>query len=154
MKISDIITEDHVLINSPETSKERIIERMVFRVCEASGLPDREAALEAVLKRERKKSTGVACGLAVPHGKLTSIDRMYMAAATTSQGLDFQANDGEPVFLLFLILSPQSTTGPHVRALSTIARIVSDAEIRKNLISAPTPADFYRLLRLGEEKYT
>ena len=127
---------------------------MVNRLCEARGLEDRNRLLAAVLDREHKLSTGIGCGLAVPHAKVDFLDQMCIVACSVKRGLDFNALDKQPVYLLFLIVSPSSTTGPHIRALSAISRILSDADIRKNLIDAATPEEFYSRLKTGENKYS
>ncbi len=153
MKLSSRFSEDCIEINCPETTKERIIEVMVNKLCTVYDIDNREGVKEAVLNREKKMSTGIGCGLAVPHAKVDFVDKMCIVASTVTNGIDFSAIDKEPVFLLFLIVSPSNTTGPHIRALSAISRIMADAEIRKSLIEATTAAEFYQRLRVGEEKY-
>lgn len=154
MRITDRFTEDCIIIDSPESTKEKIIDTLVSKLCDVYGIESRENVHEAVLGRERKMSTGIGCGLAVPHAKIDSVDKMCIVALTCRKGVDFVAIDKEPVFLLFLIVSPSNTTGPHIRALSAISRIMADADIRKSLIDAPSATEFYRRMRLGEEKYS
>ena len=154
MLLTSRFTEECILIGCEEKSKEKVIEVLADKLCEVYNISERAAVLEAVLGREKKMSTGIGCGLAVPHAKVDLVDKMCIVAMTTRQGIDFSSIDKEPVFLLFLIVSPTNTTGPHIRALSSISRIMADADIRKNLIEASSPAEFYQRWRLGEEKYT
>ena len=153
MRLTDRFSEDCIIINAQETTKEKIIELMVNKLCDVYSIKNKEGVHEAVVVREKKMSTGIGCGLAVPHAKVDFVDKMCIVAATVKKGIDFSAIDMEPVFLLFLIVSPTNTTGPHIRALSAISRIMADAEIRKSLIDAGMPSEFYQKLRLGEEKY-
>jgi len=153
MKLSERFTEKCVIIDSQRQSKREILEEMVDLLCEAYEISNRPGIIQAVLGREEKMSTGIGCGLAVPHGKVDFVDRMCVVACSVKRGIDFEAIDKEPVYLLFLIVSPANTTGPHIRALSAISRIMSDADIRRSLIQADTPEEFYSNLRLGEEKY-
>jgi len=153
MRLTDRFTEECIIINSQEATKEKIIETLVNKLCEIYKIKNREGVQEAVIGREKKMSTGIGCGLAVPHAKVDFVDKMCIVAATVKKGIDFSAIDIEPVYLLFLIVSPTNTTGPHIRALSAISRIMADAEIRKGLIDARSSAEFYQRLRLGEEKY-
>ena len=154
MKLTDRFTEECVVVDSQKSTRSEVIEEMVNRLCQVQGLPDRDRLLAAVLERENKMSTGIGCGLAVPHAKVDFVDQMCIAACSVKRGLDFDALDKQPVYLLFLIVSPSSNTGPHIRALSAISRILSDADIRKNLIDAATPAEFYARLQTGENKYS
>ena len=154
MKLTDRFTEECVIVDSQKSTRSEVIEEMVSRLCQVRGLADRDRLLSAVLEREDKMSTGIGCGLAVPHAKVDCLDQMCIAACSVKRGLDFDALDKQPVYLLFLIVSPSNNTGPHIRALSAISRILSDADIRKNLIDAGTPAEFYARLQTGENKYS
>ena len=78
---------------------------------------------------------------------------MCMVAATVENGLDFASFDGEPVYLLILIVSPGNTVGPHLKALSSVSRLLADGNVRKDLIAAKTPAEFLTILRGAEDKY-
>jgi len=154
MRITDRFTENCILIDVNGTSKEKVIDLLVSKLCEVYQIENRQGVHEAVLGRERKMSTGIGCGLAVPHAKVDFLEKMSIVALTCRTGIDFSAIDKEPVYLVFLIVSPSNTTGPHIRALSAISRIMADSEIRKSLIEAPSPEEFYKRLRLGEEKYS
>ena len=89
----------------------------------------------------------------VPHAKIDYVDRMCMVAATIEKGLDFQSFDGEPVYLLILIVSPGNTVGPHLKALSSVSRLLADGNVRKDLIASKTPAEFLSILRAAEDKF-
>jgi mannitol/fructose-specific phosphotransferase system IIA component (Ntr-type) len=153
MKLTERFTEQSVIVNSGKIGKTAVLEEMVDRLCAAYGLDKRDPILDAVLSRESKMSTGIGCGLAVPHAKLNAVDQMCIAACTIKGGLDFNAIDKQPVYLLFLIVSPENTTGPHIRALSSISRLMSDADIRKSLIAAESAVEFYERLKSGEAKF-
>ena len=154
MKLSERFSEKSIIVDSQKETKKEIIREMVDLLCRSCQIENRDGVLKAVLDRESKMSTGIGCGLAVPHGKVDFMDQMCIAACSVKRGIDFEAIDKEPVYLLFLIVSPSNTTGPHIRALSAISRIMSDADIRKNLIGANSPEEFYRCLKQGEEKYS
>lgn len=153
MRLSERFTDKCIIIDSQKATKRELLEEMVTLLCQAYQIENRDGILKAVLGREEKMSTGIGCGLAVPHGKVDFLDKMCVVAASVKRGMDFEAIDKEPVYLLFLILSPSNTTGPHIRALSAISRIMADADIRKSLISAESPGEFYLNLKMGEEKY-
>ncbi len=154
MRLSERFSEKCIIIDSKQVQKRDIIEEMVNLLCQAYEIENRDGILKAVFGREDKMSTGIGCGLAVPHGKVDFLDKMCVVACSVKRGIDFEAIDKESVFLLFLIVSPSNTTGPHIRALSAISRIMADADIRKSLIAANSPMEFYSNLKIGEEKYS
>ena len=153
MRLSERFTEKCIIIDSQKSDKKELLEEMVTLLCKAHEIENRDGILKAVLGREEKMSTGIGCGLAVPHGKVDFLDKMCVAACSVKRGIDFEAIDKEPVYLLFLIISPSNTTGPHIRALSAISRIMADADIRKSLTQSNSPEEFYSNLKVGEEKY-
>ena len=153
MRLSERLVDNGIIINSDCKSKPEILREMVDTLAQAFTLKHKEEILEAVLTREKQKSTGIGCGLAVPHAKVDYVDRMCMVAATVKDGIDFDTMDREPVYLLMLIVSPSNTVGPHIKALSSVARIMADADVRNDLIKAKAPAEFLSLLREAEDKY-
>jgi len=153
MKLTDRLTEDCVIVDCQKSSWREVVGEMVDRLCTVHGLDERERILAAVLERESQMSTGIGCGLAVPHAKVDFLDEMLIGACSVKRGLECDAIDKQPVYLLFLIISPSRTVGPHIRALSAISRLLSDADIRKNLIHADTAPEFYAALLAGEAKY-
>jgi PTS system fructose-specific IIC component/PTS system nitrogen regulatory IIA component len=153
MKLTDRLTEACVIVDSLGATWRAIVAGMVDRLCEVHGLGDNARILDAVVDRESKMSTGIGCGLAIPHAKVNFLDEMLVAACSVKRGLDCDAIDKQPVYLLFLIVSPEATVGPHIRALSAISRLLSDADVRRALIQAGTPAEFHAGLVAGEAKY-
>ncbi|MCD6023779.1 MAG: system, component [Fibrobacteria bacterium] len=153
MKLTERLTEQSVIVDSQKATWREVVGEMVDRLCTVHGLDARDRIMAAVTDREKLMSTGIGCGLAVPHAKLDFLDEMLIAACSVKRGLECDAIDQQPVYLLFLILSPAKTVGPHIRALSAISRLLSDADIRRNLILAESPSEFYAALVAGEVKY-
>jgi len=155
LKIIDHISEESIIIGAEyNTSKEKIIRILVNKLCDVNNIKDSQEVFNSVMDHEKKLSTGIGCGLAVPHTKTDFVDKMYISAMSLHGGIDFSSIDKEPVFLLFLLVSPKSIVGPHIKALSSICRLASDADVRKRLIDAKTPAEFYKLLDKAEKKYS
>ena len=153
MRLSERFVDNCILINSSSETKEAVLNELVDTLCSAYKLDHRDEIFEAIWTREQSRSTGIGCGLAVPHAKIDYVDRMCMVAATIEKGLDFQSFDGEPVFLLILIVNPGNTVGPHLKALSSVSRLLADGNVRKDLIASKTPAEFLTILRAAEDKY-
>ena len=153
MRLSERFADNSVIINSQSSTKEQILNELVDTLCASYKLDHRDEIFDAVWKREQIRSTGIGYGLAVPHAKIDYVDRMCMVAATVEKGIDFDAMDNEPVHLLILIVSPGNTVGPHLKALSSVSRVLSNAEVRKDLIDAKTQADFVEIFGHAEDKY-
>jgi mannitol/fructose-specific phosphotransferase system IIA component (Ntr-type) len=109
-------------------------------------------ALDAVLVREKTKSTGIGSGIAIPHGKCAAVKELVMAIGLTSEPLDFESVDGKPVRIIFLLVSPADQTGPHIQALAKISRLMLDDEFKQELEGARSAEEVYELLDRKESK--
>ncbi|HEU0298476.1 MAG TPA: PTS sugar transporter subunit IIA, partial [Longimicrobium sp.] len=131
-------------------SKEALLEELVGVLRDSGALVDAEAVLGAVRERERVLSTGVGSGVAIPHGKCESAPALAMAAGVTAAPVDFDALDGEPVRLLFLLVGPDSAAGLHVKALGRISRLVRRDGFRERLMAAESADEFLEVLAEAE----
>jgi mannitol/fructose-specific phosphotransferase system IIA component (Ntr-type) len=154
MKISEHLQEQAILIHSDKKSKKEILIELIEKVVSTYDLQNRDEMIEAVFAREEQMSTGIGCGLAVPHAKVGGVQNMCIAAATAENGMDFNAIDKEPVYLLILLISPQDTVGGHIRALSSVSRIMANAQVRDQLICSKSPQEFIEVLKKAEEVYS
>ena len=123
MALIDLIQENVVKVPLLSTTKSDIIRELVDVLSAAGKVKDANAACEAVLNREAKGSTGLGEGVAVPHGKTLAVEGLTIAVGIAPNGVDFNALDGKPSQLFFLILAPPDQSGPHIEALSEIARL-------------------------------
>ena len=124
MKLTDILTLDCILVPIEGADKTAAITQLVGVLADRGRITDREAVLQAVLKREATASTGIGKGLAVPHGKCAGCSELVMALGKPAAPLDFQSKDGLPVNLVVLLASPLDKTGPHIQALARISRLM------------------------------
>ena len=124
MKFADFICGDAILAQLTATNKEGAIREMVLALSKAGKVEaaEAESIVKAILKREELGSTGIGRGVAVPHTKHPSVDRLVGTVAVSSQGVDFASLDGEVVHLFFLLVSPPDRPGDHLRALENISR--------------------------------
>ena len=150
MLLTDLLSLDRVRIPLRARTKDQLLSELVDVV--SRGLPARaaETVLLAVREREQVLSTGIGQGVAIPHGKTPVVDQLMMAAGVTAEPVDFDALDGEPVQLCFVLVGPESSAGAHVKALSRISRLLRRAPLRDALRAAQTPEDFLRLVRESE----
>lgn len=147
MLLSNVLTPQRIRVPLPATDKPGALRALVEVVADG-GSPD--ALLTAVEERERLLSTGIGYGVAIPHGKSSAVKELRVAAGVTPAPIPFDALDGNPVRLLFLLVGPNTASGEHVRVLSRISRLVRDAAVRQALIAAPDAEAFHRLLRDAE----
>ena len=112
-----------------------------------SGLKiDKVKAIDVLQHREKLGSTGIGDGVAIPHGKVTDIHEIVVAFGRSSQGIDFDAIDGKPVHLFFLLLAPESSTGQHLKALAKISKMLKTPHFRKKLMDMKSTNDLYKAI--------
>jgi len=140
MQISKIISLDRIRVPLTAADKIGVITELIDLLDRTGGLVDRKAALEAVLKRERERTTGIGYGLAIPHGKSEGCKQLGMAAGKPATPIDFQSLDGRPVTLVVLLVSPPDQTGPHIQALAKISRLMN-IEAFRNAVARATTAE-------------
>lgn len=150
MLLTDLITPERIKIPLVGTTKEELLHELVEVATRRDSVEDAEDVLRAVREREAVLSTGIGQGVAIPHGKSPAMPELRMAAGYTRAPVDFDALDGQPVRLFFLLVGPESAAGPHIKALSRISRLVRRDDIRKTLTAARDADEFYRALRDAE----
>ncbi|MHC4595729.1 MAG: PTS sugar transporter subunit IIA, partial [Planctomycetota bacterium] len=107
---------------------------------------------EAVLARERTRSTGTGAGIAIPHGKCNAVKELVMAIGIAHEPIEFESVDGKPVTILILLVSPADQTGPHIQALAKISRLMLDEEFKQKLEKAASADEVYELLNNKESE--
>lgn len=148
MLLSELLSIDRIKIPLESENKDDLLRELVSVA--AAGEPAREEVLRAVREREAVLSTGIGHGVAIPHGKSSAVGDLRMAAGRAGSPVDFDALDGEPVSLFFLLVGPESAAGPHIKALSRISRLVRKDEVRNKLVSARTAQEFMDALKEAE----
>jgi fructose-specific phosphotransferase system IIA component len=113
-------------------------------------LQGRDSVQEAVMTREKTRSTGIGSGIAIPHGKCKSVKELVMSMGIVPEGMDFQSVDDKPVKIIILLVSPLDQTGPHIQALASISRLMLDEEFKSKLEQSSSADEFYDLLHSKE----
>ena len=150
MLLTDLLTPERIKIPLVASEKEELLRELVGLVGGGEGGSDAEQILQAVREREQVLSTGIGNGVAIPHGKTSTVDRLMLAAGVARDGVDFEALDGKPVQLFFLLVGPESAAGDHVKALSRISRLLQRDAFRSRLASATQPEEFYAIVSEAE----
>ena len=151
MRLSDLLAPDRIRIPLRATTKAAVLRELVEAAAGNGTTVD--DVLGAVLQREREFPTGIGYGVAVPHGRTPALGTLVTVAGTTPTPVAYEAVDGQPVRLFFLLAGPESTAGEHVKALSRISRLVRRESVRARLLAAATPEEFHRVLCEAEVGY-
>jgi len=148
MKFADFISREAIRADLAAVDKEGTIREMVQALLDAGNVDAQEfeSIVKAILKREELGSTGIGRGVAVPHTKHPSVDRLVGTVAVSREGVDFASLDGETAQLFFLLISPPDRPGEHLRALENISRKVHDDAFRRFLKQAKNVEDIQQLL--------
>ena len=136
MNLSDILSTETIVLRLRTVSKIDIINQLVRILNKAGKIDSLEKVLKAVLDREAVMSTGVGEGVAIPHGKSEAAPNIVAALGIAEEPVDFEAIDDKPVQLIWLLVGPPGKTGPHLKALSRISRLMHQKDFRERLIAA------------------
>ena len=145
MSLSDLITPAAVMPKLKAASKKQALQEMSEVAAKLTGLPERQI-FEVLLERERLGTTGVGQGIAIPHGKLAKLTRIYGVFARLEQPIDFESLDERPVDLIFLLLAPESAGADHLKALAKVSRLLRDRKVCEKLRSTDSAEAIYALL--------
>ncbi len=125
MEIDELIGPNAVVAKLRATSKKQALQKLAKRAAELTGQPER-AIFEVLIERERLGTTGVGNGIAIPHGKLADLDRLYGLFARIETPIDFDAIDEQPVDLICVLLAPETAGADHLKALARVSRLLRD----------------------------
>lgn len=145
MSLADLIVQDAVLPALKVNSKKQLLQELSAKAAQVTGLSEREI-FDVILQRERLGSTGVGNGIAIPHGKLNSINHIVGVFARLDAPVDFEALDDQPVDLVFLLLAPEGSGADHLKALSRIARVLRDGDMVMKLRQTESASAIYAFL--------
>jgi len=152
MTLTQILQPACVKVPLEGKDKQSVIVELVD-LLDANGLLlDRDVALEAVLAREKTKSTGIGSGIAIPHGKCKAVKELVMAIGIAGEPIDFKSVDSKPVKIVILLVSPADQTGPHIQALAKISRLMLDEQFKRQLEQASSSEEVYELLSQKENE--
>ncbi len=135
MKIMDFLSKKAITTDVKSVKKEDVIKELVDTLVDAGDVEKRHRnkLIEALMARESLGSTAIGQGIAIPHAKSDSVTKLVAAFGLSKKGVDFDSLDGEPVNIFFLLLAPQDSAGPHLKALARISRLLKDKYFRDNL---------------------
>jgi PTS system nitrogen regulatory IIA component len=146
MNLKTVLTKETIALHLKGTTKEEIINELLDILAEAKKIQDRDAAFNAVMDREQKMSTGMKHGIAIPHGKSTTIRDLVACIGISDNPVDFDSLDHEPCRIFIMTLSPVEKTGPHLQFLAEISLLFKSAEKRQEILNASSPETVLQIL--------
>ena len=148
MPLNDLVAPQAVIPALKVNNKKQALQDIAERAAELTGRPEREI-LEVLMQRERLGSTAIGNGIAIPHGKLAKLDRLFGLFARLDRPIDFEALDGQPVDLIFLLLAPENAGADHLKALARIARLLRDPDTIRLLRDSTDREALYAVLAMS-----
>jgi PTS system nitrogen regulatory IIA component len=154
MKIMDFLSKKAIVPEIKSTKKEDVIKELVDALINAGEVEKRHRnkLIEALMSREELGSTAIGQGVGIPHAKSEHVNKLVAAFGLSSRGVDFDSLDGEPVYIVFLLLAPQESAGPHLKALAGISRLLKDKYLRDNLRACKDEKLIIKLISQEDEK--
>lgn len=154
MKIMDFLSKKAITTDIQSVKKEDVIKELVDVLINAGDIEKRQRnkLIEALMARESLGSTAIGQGIAIPHAKSDSVVKLVAAFGLSKKGVDFDSLDGEPVNIFFLLLAPQDSAGPHLKALARISRLLKDKYFRDNLRMCNDDKSVIRTITQEDEK--
>lgn len=150
MLLTELLSPERIRVPLAAHTKDEMLEELVGVVTETHEVADPADVLRSVRAREEVLSTGIGSGVAIPHGRSDGIRELALVAGVSAGPVDFDALDGRPARLFFLLVGPEAAAGQHVKALSRLSRVLRREPVREALIRARTPKEFYDVLHEAE----
>jgi PTS system nitrogen regulatory IIA component len=152
MKLSDILPRDAIIPNLSSTDKKGVLEELAASVAPLAQTGSDEI-VRVLLEREQLGSTGIGGGIGIPHGKLASINSIVVGFGLSSQGVEFDSLDHKPVHIFFLLITPESSTGSHLKVLAQISKLLKKEHFKKSLIKAESIDEIQEIILDIDEEF-
>ncbi|MCM8760723.1 MAG: PTS sugar transporter subunit IIA [Candidatus Omnitrophica bacterium] len=152
MKIMDFLNKKAVTANLKATDKQEVIKELVDLLSKAEDIKNKDELIKALLTRESLGSTGIGQGIGIPHAKTPSVKNLVAAFGLSQKGVNFDSLDGEPVYIFFLLIAPEESAGPHLKALARISRMLKDKYFRELLKKAKDEKEILRIIQEEDSK--
>jgi len=150
MILQDVLIPEFIKVDMEAEDKDEAFEELVDHYCQADNSNARDDILDAIQSREAKMSTGIHKGIAVPHGKTNAVDTMRGVLGISRKGIQYDSLDGEPVYLLFMIISPMEDSEKYLRLLKHLAELMEIPQFQIELQSQRDPQSAFRVIRKFE----
>jgi len=152
MKILEVLPKEAIITDMKSKVKNEVIEELVASISKITGI-NRSELIKVLLERERLGSTGIGGGIGIPHGKLKNLESLIMGFGLSRKGVDFESIDGRPAHLFFILLTPENSTGLHLKLLARISRLLKNESFKKKLMKATDSNQVYSIIEEVDEDF-
>jgi len=152
MKILDVLHKETIIPDMKSRTKIEVLDELVAPVARLTAV-DRDELVHVLLERERLGSTGIGGGIGIPHGKLKDLDNLIIGFGLSRKGVDFESLDGEPTRIFFLLVTPENSTGLHLKLLARISRILKNEPFKERLLQARDSSEIYSIIKEEDEEF-
>lgn len=154
MFLYDIFPPELIKIGLEAEDKDEVFEELVDKFCQIKNISNREEILGVLWERESKMSTGIQKGIAIPHGKTDSVNSVQGVLGISKKGIEYDALDGQPVYLLFMLFAPKEDTEEQLRVLKRLATLLENHDFYMELLAQTDPQSAARLVKKYEDIYS
>jgi PTS system nitrogen regulatory IIA component len=149
MKILEVLPKEAILADLKAIDKKGVLEELVIPIAKIAGISPEEL-VKVLMDRERLGSTGIGEGIGIPHGKVKGLESLILGFGRSRKGVDFDSMDGLPAHIFFLLITPENSTGLHLKLLARISRILKNDLFKDKLLRATTRDDIYSIIKEEE----
>jgi nitrogen PTS system EIIA component len=152
MKLLDILHKETIISELKATDKKSLLEELSLPVAKITQ-SDHQELVKVLMERERLGSTGIGAGIGIPHGKMRGLKSLTMGVGLSAQGVNFDAMDGKPTYIFFLILTPEDSAGLHLVLLARISKLLKENSFKEKLLTAKNTDDVIRIIEEVDEEF-
>jgi PTS system nitrogen regulatory IIA component len=152
MKICEVLDRKSILPDLKARNKKGILEELVVPVAEIAGVSQQDLT-RVLMERERLGSTGIGGGIGIPHGKMKSLESLVLGFGLSRKGVDFESLDGQPTHIFFLLVTPENSTGLHLKLLARISRILKNDPFKSRLLEAVDSDEILGIITEEDEEF-
>ena len=152
MKILDVLQKEAILDDLKSQTKKGILEELVVPLAQTTG-KDHKDLVWVLMDRERLGSTGIGGGIGIPHGKIKDLEALVLGFGLSRKGVDFEAIDGKPTHIFFILITPENSTGLHLKLLARISRILKNDQFKERLQNAADRDEIFEIIKEEDEEF-
>ena len=153
MKISDILKKEHIIKELDSRDKKNVLDELSSFLENEGEITNKENLLAALIGREKLGSTGIGENVAIPHAKISEIDKIITVFGRSKNGVEFESLDQKPVNFIFLVIAPKNSTGQHLKALARISRLFKNPSLRESVLRTNEADQIYSILVDEDSKF-
>ena len=152
MKILEVLDKEAILVDLKSDDKKGVLEELVTPAARIAGV-NHEEVMRVLLEREQLGSTGIGGGIGIPHGKLKGLKSLVLGFGLSRKGVDFESIDGKPTHIFFLLVTPENSTGLHLKLLARISRILKDDLFKERLMQATDSVEILSIIKEEDDRF-